>query len=426
MVRLNVFFVRCADSKHEGELVGEKLSDLPNLSSIMDPSAKKLNKLTKTIDPPPTQEGLMHVELGLRALTKTFTKIGTREIRRLALITEPFKRCVASACMAGNTGFEIQDWSEWGLIMPETLAAPSAIPIVVANGLIDAQPCIRQMGGSKVVLDGGLIHCAALFWNKAYRKDPVMGIVQEAKDIIQERVKKWCHGGSPEDYRFVADLQILKLEEMGNPYSLQPMSIKFNITTNPAKPNKILDPHRSGEYHSKVPPTPDSESMETLDEVVETARRTACNTIIMVVTKELIEELLQRIGKNGGDLEPGTILSMVAKTKKGGEISWKLHHVVEPGDFNEDHLPPFPGDLDVTLDPPEEFDEAMEGLEEKWGPYPQPPPKEYIPSRYPKIPPFSECLDGPEPTAKWAWVHIQGEAVGRRGSGRHVSDDDLD
>eukprot|EP00527_Entomoneis_sp_CCMP2396_P003740 CAMPEP_0198140862 /NCGR_PEP_ID=MMETSP1443-20131203/3949_1 /TAXON_ID=186043 /ORGANISM="Entomoneis sp., Strain CCMP2396" /LENGTH=419 /DNA_ID=CAMNT_0043803403 /DNA_START=52 /DNA_END=1311 /DNA_ORIENTATION=+ len=417
MVRLNVFFVRHGLAENEGYLNDEEnLAELPNMAQLMKPSKKKLNKLTNIIDPPLTEEGYLQVQDSLRALAKSFTKIG--EKRRIALISEPFRRCTSSALMVSSAGFEPQEWSEWGLTMPLTLAAPSAIPIVIENGFIDAQPAIRKMGGYKGVIDGGLVHCAAEHWNKAYKKDPIMGVVQEMKDTIQDRVKSWVHAGvptdDPDEYRFAADVQYLRCEKEGDPYSLTRMSLKFNLTSDLLKPNKILDPHRSGMYHSKLPPTPDSVSQETLDRMVDTARKTACDTVILIVTSELIDEVMQRIGVDPGeDLdEPGTIFSMVAKTKKGGEISWKLHHIVPCGQFRPENLPPFSGPIDVSMEPPTEFREAMErvGDGEKWGAFPR-PPIENIPPRYPKIPPFSKCLSLPEPTDKWAWVHVPGGGI---------------
>jgi len=406
MVRLNVYFLRHGLAKSEGD----DLEDLPNMCQLMNPTKKKLDNLTKKVDPPLTEKGYKQAEDSLRALASAFHETG--EQRRFGLITEPFKRCVASALMVSVAGFEPRSWSCWTqLTNPKTAEAPTAIPIVVENAFVDACPTVRKMGGYKVVVDGGLIHCAALFWNKAYRKDPIMGIVREMKDVVQERIKKWVHAQEPSDdildYRLATDVQYLRYEEEGDPYSLTPMSLKFNLTTDLLAPNKILDPHRSGMYHSKLPPTPPSAAMDALDDAVETARRSGVDTLIMVVTPEFIEELMQRIGKDVGvgEIGPGTILSTVAKTKKGGDISWKLHHVSKCGKFTVDSLAPFSGMIEPSKEPPEEFTAAMkEAGEEKWGSFPR-PVKENVPPRYPKIPAFSKALSLPEPTEKWAWVH---------------------
>ena len=406
MVRLNVFFVI-----HGEEEVGYQSNrlDLPHMSSLKSPSLDVLDDLTEKIDPALTEDGYKQVEDSFRAMATAFRESG--EKRRIALISEPFRRCTASALMISTSGFEPQEWSDWGLTCPKTQSAPTAIPIVVMNGLADANPGVRQMGGQKVVIDGGLIHCAAEFWNKAYKKDPIMGVVQQMKDVVQERVQEWLNAAvaikDMSKYRLAADVQYLRFEKKGDPYSLTPLSLKFSIDKDLLKPSKILDPHRSGTYKSKLPPLPDSVSQSTLDRAVETARKCGCDTIIMVVTHELVQEVLdERMDHEVEiDLPPGAILSMVAKTKKEG-ISWKLHALSFSGQFTTESLPPYNGPIDSSKEAPPEFRKAMEKAgDEKWGSFP-PPPAENVPPAYPEIPPFSRCLENQEPTAKWAWVNM--------------------
>ncbi|KAL7581079.1 hypothetical protein ACA910_005882 [Epithemia clementina (nom. ined.)] len=406
MVRLNVFFL--IHGEEEEGFKSNRL-DLPHMCSLKSPSLDVLDDLTRKIDPALTEDGFQQAENSFRAMATAFRKSG--EKRRIALISEPFRRCTASALMVSTAGFEPQEWSEWGLTSPSTASAPSAIPIVVMNGLIDANPGVRQMGGQKVVIDGGLVHCAAEFWNKAYKKDPIMGVVQQMKDVVQQRIKEWLNTAVATkdmgDYRMAADVQYLRFEKKGDPYSLIPLSLKFSIEKDLQKPSKILDPHRSGMYRSKVPPLPESVSQSTLDRAIETARKCGCDTIIMVVTPELVREIFdERMDHEVEiDLPPGAVVSMVAKTKKEG-MSWKLHALSFSGQFTTDALPPYNGPIEPTKEAPEEFKKAMEKAgEEKWGAFPPPLP-EIIPPAYPEIPPFSRCLENPEPTAKWAWVNM--------------------
>ena len=379
------------------------------MSSLQSPSVDVLDELTQKIDPALTEDGFLQAEDSFRAMAQAFRESG--EKRRIALISEPFRRCTASALMISTSGFEPQDWSDWGLTCPDTQSAPTAIPIVVVNGLVDSNPGVRQMGGQKVVIDGGLVHCAAEFWNKAHKKDPVMGAVQQMKDVVQDRIKEWLNAAvstrEMATYRMAADVQYLRFEKKGDPYSLTPMSLKFSIEKDLLKPSKILDPHRSGAYHSRILPLPESVSQASLDRALETARKCGCDTIIMVVSPELVREVFdERMDHEVEvDLLPGSIVSMVVKTKKEG-ISWKLHALSFCGQFTTEALPPYNGPIDASKEPPAEFKQAMtQSGDEKWGAFP-PPRAEVIPPAYPEIPPFSRCLEVPEPAAKWAWVNL--------------------
>lgn len=403
MVKLSVFLVRHGLDESEGK---GPVGILPHMCSIHSPDKAFLDDLTRKVDPSLTEEGYKQAEDTFRALATAFRQSG--EKRKMALFSEPLRRCAASAVMISTAGFEPQEWAGWGVTCPIAHKAPTAIPIVVENGFADAQPNIRNMGGYRVVIDGGLIHCAADFWNKAYKKDPIMGVIQEMKDHVQERIQRWLQSAIPTknmaEYRFAADVQFFKFDKKGDPYSLAPMSLKFNLPSNLLKPNKILEPHRSGTYHSKLPPLPDSASQKALDRAVETARKAGCDTIIIVATAALILEFFDRIDVEIDSIEPGDVIALEAKTKKDGLI-WKVHAVAECGQFKVENLPPFEGPLEPSKPPPEDWKKAMEEIgEEKWGLYPPPEP-ETIPPRYPSIPPFSKCLDLPNPTEKWAWVH---------------------
>jgi hypothetical protein len=290
--------------------------------------------------------------------------------------------------------------------------APTAIPIVVANGLCDGTPEIRHVGGHQVVLDAGLVRCAASFWNKKYKKDPIMGVVKLMKDQMQDHVKEWVRdsGSLPptdEDNKqraIAADTQFLKCAKDGNgtdPYGLSPMSLKFNLVTELLQPNMILDPHRKGCYEEELPSIPESVAVSSLEACVLLARKAGCDTVVCIVSSDVIASLC-----NGWIAGPGDIASLVANVggmPKHDGVSFSVHSTCTGQEFMESHVPVFEGPVAASVPPPESWKSAMAG-DEKWGAFPPPPP-EKIPKSYPKdIPPFGQALVLDEPGGE-NWEH---------------------
>jgi len=414
MVKLSVFLVR-----H-----GEGLSELPSdpddppkkalapLSQLYQPPLCVLEELSRRVDPELTDTGYQQAEASFRALGDTLREFG--ETRKLAFYSAPFKRCAASALMISAAGFEPEEWSVWALTTPETQTAPTAIPIIVMNGLCDCTKEIRQLGGQEPVVDAGLLLCAACKWNKAYKKDPIMGEIQKMKDATRERIKEWqdsvppVEEGEEAENRFVADVQYLRFEENENPYSLEHMSMKFNIVTELLRPKKIMQPPRKGLWETKQHEASPSIAQQTLDECIHTARKAGCDTVIIVVSPELIQEVCERsdVGEASNELAPGCIVILLAEPDEEGEgVAWSFHSLTDYDDFGSSAIPPFSGPIEPTVPMPPDFAKAMEEAgEERWNLFPPPPP-ENIPPNYPKdIPSFSECLALPEPHAKWAWT----------------------
>lgn len=411
MVQLTVFLVRHGQSFTE--IPGEEanVEELPHMNELFQPAKGLLEELGRLLDPALTFEGYMQTEQALRAMAQTFRHQGV--VRNLALFSSPLQACVNSAVMIASAGFEPADWSEWALTTPETHAAPSAIPIVIENGLCDCTPEIRKCGGHEVVLEAGLIPCAAAFWNKRYKKDPIMGVIQKMKDEVQAHVKEWVAEGrtasNPEDQHMCADTQYLKFAEDGNgtdPYGLFPMSLKFNIVTDLIKPNKILDPHRKGCFESTLPPLPASVAKTSLERCVGLARQAGVDTVVAVVPPALIAELT-----NGWEAPPGSVASLTAQVDDDGRVTgWRVFGTAaEGGFFDATHVPPHGGPVPPTKERPVALAAAMEGGE-KWGAFPPPEP-EKVPKNYPKdIPPFGQALSLTEPADKpWAWVHMPGD-----------------
>ena len=410
MVRLQVFLIRHGETFTE--IPGEEpnLEELPHLSELFQPSRGLLEELSRLLDPALTFEGYIQSETALRAMAQAFRQQGVT--RNLALFSSPLQSCTCSAAMIASAGFEPQEWSEWIMTTRETAMAPTAIPIIVSNGLADCTPEIRKCGGYQVVLDAGLLACTAAFWNKKYKKDPIMGIVRKAKDEIQDHVKEWVAEGrtasTPEDTHLCADTQFLKFGEDGSgtdPYGLMPMSLKFNFVTDLLKPNKIMEPHRKGCFESNIPPLPPSVAKSSLERCIGLARQAGCDTVIAFVSKELIASVM-----NDWDATPGATASLTVDVNDDGTVTgWNVYSTAECGFFDAGNVPPHEGTIEPSVPPPPGHLEVLQGAE-KWGAFPPPMP-EKIPKNYPKdIPPFGQALSLTEPDNKpWAWVHMPGD-----------------
>lgn len=411
MVQLSVFLLRHGESYTEIPGEAPNLDELPHMNELFQPAKGLLEELSRLLDPPLTFEGYIQSETSLRAMAQTFRQQG--QTRRMGFFSAPLQACTCSAVMVASAGYEPQEWSEWALTTPETHMAPSAIPIIIHNGLADCTPEIRKCGGYQVVLDAGLVPCTAAFWNKKYKKDPIMGIVQKAKDQIQAHIKEWVAEGRTAakgtDAHLCADTQYLKFGEDGegtDPYGLSPMSLKFNMVTDLLKPKKIMEPHRKGCFESTLPPLPDSVARSSLEKCIGIARKAGCDTVVAVVSKELIAEVT-----HNWQAPPGAIASLTVEVNDNGQVTnWAVHSTVECGQFFDGaHVPTFAGAVPPTIEAPEHFHAAMEGGE-KWGAFPPPEP-EKIPKNYPKdIPPFGQALTLSDPETKpWAWVHMPGD-----------------
>lgn len=413
MVRLTVFLIRHGQSATE--LPGEEanIEELPHMNELYQPSQGLLQELSRLLDPELTFEGYIQMETSLRAMAQAFRQQG--HTRKLAYFSSPFQACAQSALMISAAGFEPAEWSEWGLTTPETHMAPSAIPIIIENGLADCTAPVRKCGGHKVVLDAGLIKCAAMHWNKKYKKDPIMGVIQRSKDEMQDHIKEWVAEGrtatTAEEQHMCADTQFLKFAEDGNgtdPYGLFPMSLKFNMIQDLLRPNKIMDPHRQGCFESTLPPLPPSVALGSLERCIGMARMAGCDTVMAVVSPELIAQVM-----NGWEAPPGAVGSLTVDVQEHGgtfTCDWHVHSTsTEPGFFDKSNIPPDFSPVPPTIEPPAHFATAMEGGE-KWGAFPPPEP-EKVPKNYPKdIPPFGQALSLGDPANKsWAWVHMPGD-----------------
>ena len=399
MPKLTVVLIRHGEDLHDVQPPPNKA--LAPLHQFYQPTLGVLTEIMKHLDPPCTNRGYQQAEEALRHLADAFRS--TSDTRKLALYAAPYQRCVQSALMIAQAGFEPEDWSVWGLTTPDTQSAPTAIPIVVCNGLADCTTEIFQLGGIQPVTDAGLLLCAACPWNKAYKKDPLLGVLQQSKDANLERVQDW----KKQTNQLVADVQYLRfLDEHHDPYSLTPMSPKCNVVTELIRPNKYLQPPRKGCYESAPQPEPELTGQVTLDACVQQARKAGCDTVLVVANPELIMEVGQRAGVDWPDPGPGGIATLYAKPSSSskGSCTWTAHGLYPLG--TRPKLPTFPGPITASVPPSPSFAKAMaEAGEERWGKFPPPPP-ECLPPNYPQdIPAFGTCLEQPEPTNKsWAWT----------------------
>jgi hypothetical protein len=409
MVKISVILVRAGEDINEVAPAQEApRKDLPRMQQLYQPSLGMLENISSKIDPELTVEGFRQAEGAFRAIAKVFDT--TNDIRKFGYFSAPFKRCVSSAMMISVAGFEPKEWSNWGLTTPETAGAPTGIPIVVMDGLADCNEQVTQLGGLEPTLKAGLLLCAAQSWNKAYKKDPIMGEIQKWKNITKERIQIWqdeplqaCEASQ----RFVADTQYLRFEDVDDPYSLKPMSLKFNIPTDLIQPKQCMQPPRQGMFDTKKKDDPPPVGQATLDLAVQTGRKAGCDTLIFVVTSEMIRDLCERCGQEVSLPMAGDIASFVAKPKSDC-VSWKFHALTQSNSFLTSSIPRFSGPIEPSVEMPPDFATAMEAVgEEQWGNFPPPPP-ENISKNYPKdIPAFGQCLELPAPKAKWSYQHQQ-------------------
>ena len=138
MVQLTVFLVRHGESYTE--IPGEEpnLEELPHINELYQPAKGLLEELSRLLDPPLTFEGYIQSETALRAMAQAFRQQGIT--RKLGFFSAPLQACTCSALMVSSAGFEPQEWSDWVLTTPESHMAPSAIPIIIENGLSDCTP----------------------------------------------------------------------------------------------------------------------------------------------------------------------------------------------------------------------------------------------------------------------------------------------
>jgi hypothetical protein len=139
------------------------------------------------------------------------------------------------------------------------------------------------------------------------------------------------------------------------------------------------------------------------------ARKAGCDTVIAVVSKELIAQIIKK--EDTESLSPGTTVSLTVDVTDDGQVtSWNTFATAACGLFDASSVPPYEGPVPPSVEPPPGYLEVLEG-KEKWGAFPEPFP-EKIPKGYPKdIPPFGQALSLTDPgeTKPWAWVHLPGD-----------------
>jgi hypothetical protein len=219
------------------------------------------------------------------------------------------------------------------------------------------------------------------------RKEKFKKVLDESKKVAREELRR-------------VDLtQFLRVSDPTNPYSLEIMTTKVSLVIDYWEPDTTRAPPRNGSFDPKNQDKKWKKgALPTIQQSVWMARQTGCDTVILVVPHEAMEQLAQKAGKEGTlDTYACSVMSLVADIddeKEGKGIKWELHgscslHTLEQDPM--DVIPNFTGPVDVLVEPPEGQDpQSIAGT--RWAAFPV-PEEEYLPPNYPDLPDFSMALE---------------------------------
>jgi hypothetical protein len=223
------------------------------------------------------------------------------------------------------------------------------------------------------------------------RKEKFKQVLDKSKKVAREELRR-------------IDLtQFLRVSDPTDPYSLEIMTPKVSLVIDVWEPDTTRAPPRNGSFDPKNGDKKWKKgALPTIRESVWMARQTGCDTVILVVPGEAMQQLAQKAGREGTlDMYACSVMSFVADIdddKEGKEIKWELHgycslHTLEQDPM--DVIPAFTGLLDVLVEPPEGKDpQSIAGT--RWAAFPV-PEEEYLPPNYPTLPDFSMALEVPPP-----------------------------
>lgn len=129
--------------------------------------------LSERVDPDLADErAYEYAQNAMTDLMNALAKDGNE--RKLAYFSAPNRSCAATALMMSCADIKNHEHLTWRLSTFEGASAPASIPIVVSNGLCNAEPQAMRLGGYKATVEGGLMHCAAMPFNDGRTKCPLM------------------------------------------------------------------------------------------------------------------------------------------------------------------------------------------------------------------------------------------------------------
>ena len=400
--KLTVFLVRHGET--EMEAVDQ------NDEGALDDTAPRSFRHHQEIDPKLTEKGYHQAQEVFTALiqqlcdnTPVPADRGDSDsdgvidpLRNLACFAAPLQACLGTAALLTAANMAAHDKLTWRYTTVEAATSPSAVPVIVDNGLGRRIPAVEASGGVQVVVSAGLWHGAAAAWNDERPKCPLMQIVtREFKGVAQEFVKEWKADRSIDPPRRVLDVQYLRLqhettEPEENPWSLENMTPKINLCIDMLEPNMYLTPPRQGQISNKLNVTEtsanDDDPLEAVENCVWKARQVGCDTILMTVPAACMERMLEQAGAAASaEINPCSVVTLTASVDDGvGEVvDWQLH-----GHFSINALDgvvpeEFPGMVDCLVPPPPDKDPSSVPANQ-WSKFPPPEP-ENIPPDYPDL-----------------------------------------
>ena len=438
--KVSVFLLPTLRTEDESA-AGDKL---PRLRQLYQPAKIMLEQIERRIDPELTMSSGESLATVITAsdylhLWRELGQIWNAQnhTRHMAIVTAPLQQCLQTASLVCMANLEPQEWSIWQWHVHDAtfLEPPTAIPLCVVNELADCVPHIRALGGISDVVRAGLLRCAAMSWNKGYRKDPLAGkILQWREQSFQSIARQWqqedkknsetttstTETSSPQ--KVLPYLRCMRRNQnengspdttendtsspsLNNPYEFVPMSDKFSWAVSTSRPNLIMDPPRRGEYHEKPPKVPDCQTRVCLDSLIQQALDTGCDTLIMVVPIEVVQELLQEeeeLASTNVPTDNASLTCFVARSsKKSNKIKWSYQWTATADTLASVEMPY--GVMEPRVPPPPNY--CTDGSNERWSLFPPPPPENISPNYPTDIPPFGKCLEK-ETSVKeqpWAW-----------------------
>jgi hypothetical protein len=127
--------------------------------------------LSQRVDPELTEAGYVAAQ---EAMDRLLNALASENERSVALLSAPNRACTSTAMMVTCADVSERSDLHWRWTTLNSATSPTAIPVVVHNGLCNADPHVQRMGGYRAVVEAGLMHCAALPWNDGRAKCPLM------------------------------------------------------------------------------------------------------------------------------------------------------------------------------------------------------------------------------------------------------------
>lgn len=190
MVQLSVFLIRDAETEaevraREFPAAAKKELDESTVNEDLDlyivdqegdeagnaPDGSRLT-LTQRVDSELTPDGYESAQNALALFLKALAADESQ--RQIAFFSAPNRSCASTALMMSCADVSHYNNLTWRLTTLEAASAPAALPIIVSNGLCNGDPQVTRMAGYKCVVEGGMMHCAAMSFNDGRSKCPLM------------------------------------------------------------------------------------------------------------------------------------------------------------------------------------------------------------------------------------------------------------